>query len=126
MYKITFTDLIIFSGGNLQDSKWNEVPDDKKIAKLEYFTGDKTLVLENYEAYNHVVERVVFLQNGKSVVGKVILMAKKGQDVLKITYDFKKRKASSDLAIFGKEYRGRPHKGWKKGFVGGKSRTYII
>ena len=55
MYKIIFEDGKKFIGGEPNSSKWLEIPN-KPIKKLEYKLFGKTIILENYRAYNHIVK----------------------------------------------------------------------
>lgn len=122
MYKITFLDGIIFEGGNPENSKWLFSPN-KPIQKLEYKFLGSLITLENYEAYNHLVERVAFLQGKGQRITKVILMVKKGNDVMKLIYDLKRGQIYSDVALFGHEYQGKPCSGWKVGIIGRKPKA---
>lgn len=124
MYKIIFIDNTIFIGGNPDNSKWNLMPL-KPIKCLEYNLGKKQLRLEGYEAYNHLVERIVVLGRGKRI-NKVILMAKKEENILKIIFDFVENKIKYDVADFGKEYKGQATTGWKKGIIGENPKCQII
>lgn len=124
MYKITYLDGTTFIGGEPNDSKWDLMPN-KPIIKLEYKLFKHQIIFENYDAYNHVVERFVMLRGGLAGICKVILMAKKGSRVLEITYNFRKGKVTQEICEFGKEYRGKPHSGWKPGIIG-KPKINII
>lgn len=125
MYKIYFTDGTTFEGGDIGNSKWNEMPD-KFIKKLEYTLVKKTLVLENFYAYNHIVERVQFVNKEGAKITKLILMGTDALDkVMKITYDFDKQRVYQKLEILGQEYNGKPTTGWKKGVLG-KPKTLVL
>lgn len=124
MYKITFQNEVReFVERDLLNSHWNEMPN-KPIKKLEYQIGDKTIILENYHAYNHLVERTQFI-NRDGMKLKLFLMAKKDNNVLILIYDLSKNKLSYDAKEFGKEYYGKPTTGWKEGIIGEKPKTII-
>ena len=124
MFKIIFSDQTIFIGGESTDSKWNTMPN-KPIKKLEYKLKNKTINLENYHAYNHLVEKVCFL-NGKQKITKIILMAKKDDNVLLLVYDFIKNKFYYDAKTFGREYNNKPTSGWKQGVLNKEPKVEII
>lgn len=114
----------IFKGGEPQDSKWNEMPN-SSIKVLEYDFLGETIVLENYEEYNHLVERVAFVNTGGQGISKVLLMAKQASQVLKITINFIKKRVDYDVVEFGKEYNNKPTTGWKEGLKGLKGNSRI-
>lgn len=117
MYKIIFEDLSEFIGGDLENSKWNEIPN-KPIKKIEYSLLEKTAILENYEAYNHLVERVEFiLINNKPRINKILLMAKKNNTVYIFIFDLFTKEIYSEVHEFGKEYYGNFTTGWKLGIL---------
>lgn len=124
MYKIFYKDGTIFQGGEYYDSKWNDMPK-KPIQKLEYKLNGKTVIMENYSAYNHHFERISRLGKGE-IHTKVILMARKKEDVLLLIYDIRKKKFDYDVAEIGKEYNNKPVTGWKEGIKNGKPKCQII
>ena len=125
MYKVTYEFGEIFFGGEPDDSKWLEI--EKPIAKIEYKLGVKTLILENFEAYNHVVERFQIMgqKPGQNGICGLILMVKMANQVHKVMFNFRTSKVTQELVEFGKEYRGKPHSGWKKGIIGKKPTVTI-
>lgn len=59
LYKIIFSDGSpdFFGGESIHNSKWLEIPDDRLIARLEYFFGTgEGLILEGFESYLCFVE----------------------------------------------------------------------
>ena len=123
MYKVTFTDNSEFIGGEFTDSKWNEMPQ-KPIQKIEYKMGNKNIIAEGYEAYNHVVEKLYVFQKGQAI-SKVMLMLKKDEDVLVLVYNLIRKKFDYEIAIFGKEYNNRATTGWKIGIENCKGKCEI-
>jgi len=124
MYKITFIDSSIYIGGSVKDSKWNFMPL-KPIKSLEYHIGKQRILLSGYEKYNHLVEHTIMLGIGQRI-NRLILMAKKEENVLKIIFDFVKNKIKYDAADFGREYRGQSTTGWKEGIMGEKPQCQIL
>lgn len=125
MYSIYFEDNTVFQGGTIEDSKWNDIPLDKSIIRVEYTINEHKVVLEGYEAYNHIVEKT-FIVNQGCRANKLILMVKKDQDVMLIVYDLVKQSFKPDLKIFGKEYNNKPVKGWKRGVLGQKGKIQVM
>lgn len=126
MYKVTFNDNTSFQGGEFYDSKWNEMPS-KQIQKLEYWLGDKILVLEGYEAYNHHVQWTVFPFRKQKIKKplKIMLMAKRGNEVLIFSYNLTTGKLDATVKEFGKEYYGKPTTGWKEGLEQSLPKSYL-
>lgn len=121
MYKIIFEDSTEFQGGIPINSKWNNMPD-KPIQSIEYSLLNKKIILTNYEAYNHLVERAtIFLNNEqKEIIAKVILMAKKDNLVYLVIFDFIKNDVYLQNVEFEKEYYNKPTSGWKLGLANKK------
>lgn len=111
MYKITYMDDSIFIGGDIANSRWNEIC--KPIKCLEYSLLKQPIILKDYDAYNHLIEKV-YVQ-GQERILKIILMARKGEAVDCINIDFQNNKAYKSTALFGAEYCDRPTTGWKVG-----------
>ncbi len=125
-YKIVYEDKTTFKGGNPDNSKWTEI--NKPIIKWEYKLGKQTIIFEGYEAYNHVVERFQIMgqKPGQNGICGIILMVKMANQVHKVMFNFRTSKVTQELVEFGKEYRGKPHSGWKKGIIGKKPTVKII
>ena len=109
MYKVVFEDNTVFIGGEPNDSKWNEMPD-KPIKKIEYYLSKIPIVLENFEAYNHIIERVKFINRPGQRITKIILMGKKKSLVYQLIFDLKKKKMFQEKTLYNKQYTG-----WKIG-----------
>jgi hypothetical protein len=117
MYKIIFNDDTEFIGGEYNNSKWNEIPN-KPIKKISYNLLNHTIIFEEYEAYNHLVEKVQFiLNNNQAAIGKIFLMAKKNNIVYTIIFDLFNKKIYQETYEFGKEYYGGSTSGWKQGIL---------
>ena len=114
MYNIIYSNLGKWTGGGYADSKWDEQPNEP-IAELTYELFGITVTLKNYEAYNHIVERIALIGRKESLITKVILMAKKGEQVLCLIWDIRKHEFTKEVQMFGAEYCGRPTTCWKEG-----------
>jgi len=113
LYKIYFKDGTTFFGGrNLQDSKWNEMPD-KPILCLEILMFQKPLVLTNFEWYLFAHE-IGCLFNRTKIITKVFIMGKRGNEVTKYTYDVLKNRLYKDITD-SEHYYQTPINGWKSG-----------
>ena len=118
MYKVYFEDGTVFQGGPYSESKWNEMPD-KPIIKILYEIKNitKEILLENFEAYNHVFRSG---QSSKGEISTVILMAKWKDEVYQIWLDLVNKKPEKFKTPWGEEYFQRAHSGWKRGKVLGR------
>ena len=114
MYKITYINNTIFTGGSPENSRWNEIT--LPIKSIRYELLDKVIILKDYESYNHLVERVAFL-NSSQRINRVILMAKKGDNVFRFIFDLSWKKFYKDVELFGQEYNDKPTSGWKEGII---------
>jgi len=131
-YTVYFEDFTAFKGGSPENSKWNLIPKDKKILKLIYMIDGQKLIFREYESYNHLVEWVAFFSKKSVLPLRVILMAKKRDNVVSVvTYNLKmgefektynsatKKIGIERFVAFGKELRGGSTTGWKKGIKNG-------
>lgn len=114
MYRITFIDDTTFDGGTINNSKWNEMPP-KQIKRLDYFLFDKKIIFENYEAYNHIVEYSYIINIKQNIISKIILMAKKDNQIVAVLFDTLHKCVQIKNYEFGREYLGRSTTGWKQG-----------
>ena len=110
MYKIQFADNTEFTGGEPDDSLWNQIPEGKSIETLQYSFLGTNMLLKGFEAYNHVVERAVVLLNysGQTYppaqrITRVILMAKWQNRVYEVVYDIKNQQVYQQIEVIGKE-----------------------
>jgi len=122
-YEVFYEDGSKFKGGDINNSRWNEQPL-KPITKIIYYLPNKKIQLQGYNAYNHIVERAITL-NSKILSIILMLMVKKGNDVLIVSYNLKNNKIDYDVKPFGKEYRNGTVTGWKEGLEG-KPKMEII
>lgn len=122
MYTLTFQNGECWIGGEPDNSKWNEIPD-KPIKKIEYKISDNEIIFENYDAYNHLVERIKTF-DGRNKIIKIYVMAKKDTSAYIFEFDLFKREVISRIANFGNEYYGKATTGWKTGIAEGKIYYY--
>lgn len=84
LYTIVFEDKSVFAGGNLEETKWQEIPD-KKISSIFYslpFGG--VLLLSKYEKYYHFVEATkdINVKNSKVKLEYTYIIGKKDRQYL--------------------------------------------
>jgi len=84
LFEIIFSDGTIFSGGNLQETKWKDIPKDKQISRLFYLlpSGDY-LALGNYDKYYQYIEctQDIYNGDGKINIEYVYLLGKLGNKI---------------------------------------------
>jgi len=126
MYKVVYEDKTEFLGGDLQNSKWNEMPS-KPISIIGYPipNSKQILVMEGYEAYNHHIERGKFLDGSETLI-RIILMGKSKNIVHCCSIDLKTSKIDIKTETFGRELRGGATTGWKEGKKLPNPQYYII
>ncbi len=112
MYKIRFSDDTEFVGGEPENSLWNEIPETKSIASLQYSFLGASFLFKDFESYNHIVERAVVLLNyaGKTYppanrITRIIIMAKWQNRVYEVVYDLKTQKIFQQIEFLGREYK---------------------
>jgi hypothetical protein len=115
MYEIEFIDGEFWGGGLPENSRWNSIPK-KPIKQIKYYLLNQPIVLNNYDAYNHLVEKISTF-DGRQSITEVILMGKKGNRVDIIIFDLQKKQIYKQTKEFGKEYYGKPTSGWKLGII---------
>jgi len=114
-YYIQFQDGQVWQGGSIERSLWNEMPL-KPISKIEYTLFKHTLILENYESYNHLIEKTQSLLNDNRIkITRIILMAKKENRVYNFIFDLSDNEIKLEINEFGQEYYGKKTSGWKEG-----------
>jgi hypothetical protein len=117
MYIVIFEDYTQFIGGDPNNSRWNEMPN-KRIRELVYKLGDYSISLSGFSEYNHLVERVSFLNKRTKKISKVIIMGHQNFKVYKFIIDLLKSEVNQEETLFGKEYNNASTTGWKKGIKG--------
>lgn len=107
LYTVYFED-----GTNFEGKKWSKIPD-KLITSLTYHLENKDITFENYQSYNHIIERVS--KFGDTKITKIMLMGTYEYEVNILVIDFIKKNFYVQKSPMGKEYEGRPTTGWRKG-----------
>ena len=114
MYKIIFEDNTIFQGGNPENSLWNKIPN-KPIKKIVYKYKGKTITLEGYSSYCHIVKRGSALIGNFSGILEVMLMARTKKESQIYIWDLKNFMFYTATTKIDKEYNGNKVSGWKLG-----------
>ncbi len=115
MYTIVFDDYTTFSGGSIEDSKWNTMPN-KKIQSIAYkLHQSKVVVISGFSRYNQLVERVRFVNKAGEKITKFIIMATHNDITYQLIVDFQTNKIYQKKTEKDKEYLNRSVTGWKDG-----------
>ena len=103
LYILVLEDQTIFQGGTYQDTKWKEIPHDKKIKRIFYSLPHKDFIcLEGYDQYYHMIEATTDMSGkeaGKSQLEYSFIMGKKEDKitVYKISLCFTGNKKVGDV-----------------------------
>jgi hypothetical protein len=114
MYIITFFDGKIFKGGDLQDTKWKEVPD-YPILNIVMPVFGKIIRLENYEMYFFALNKVNLPFNRGCIFRKILLMGRTKNKSHIAIVDLIKKRINIEIVDADKEWNERPISGWKQG-----------
>jgi hypothetical protein len=125
LYKIIFEDNSEFFGGDLNNSKWNEMPN-KSISKIIYYSQIKTIELSGYEEYNHLIVHKQNILSNKNNTIAVILMGKSFNQVTRFIFDLNNNKLLIDKVFEGQEFKDKPTIGWKEGMKNSCSNYKIL
>lgn len=104
------------SGEIVQNVPWLSLPNEP-IKRLKYIFNDKTIILEDYESYNHLVEKCYNLMEGNTFVRAVYLLGRKGEHIRGIKINLMDKSVIEYTAPYTQEYNGRPSTGWKLGVL---------
>ena len=104
--------------------------------------GNKIIVLQDYDSYNQIRERISYLIGKGYPLRNFYIMGKKGDYVKVVMINFIKKTLDVYVSRFGKEYGknpllnnqgkildwigGRPSMGWKKGITNSTPKFKII
>ena len=124
MYIITFIDNSTFTDRKHITGQWNFMPN-KQIKRIEFSLFGKTILLENYEAYNHLVIRGIGVNTKINSIMGFIVMGSYKNKVHKFAFDIIKKELRVEEVFFGKEYNNAASTGWKKG-ISSENPTYKI
>jgi hypothetical protein len=110
-YKVTFDDKTIFKGGDLTNSRWNEMPN-KKIAQIEYHIDNQTLILANFKEYNHLVKRSLNIITQEQNITKLSLLAIEDSCIHSFVFDIKTETWTTNIYNLLEKQKST---GWKEG-----------
>jgi len=115
------------NGEIVQNTAWLSLPPEP-IQKIKYKFGDRTIIMEGYESYNCLVERVYAIIGNAPIIRNIYLMGVYQNIVKVIVLDPIHNQIHEYEAPYGKEYlsgfygqfvnheyNGRPSTGWHKG-----------
>lgn len=118
--------IVKFDNGEIvQNTSWLSLPNNP-IKRLKYLFNGKIILMENYESYNHLVEKVYNLLGGGTTIRAVYLMGMKNNKVKVIRLNLLDRTIKEEETVFNKEYNGRPSTGWKAGILASTPQYQII
>jgi hypothetical protein len=120
MISVKFTD-----GELIQGMGWLDMPK-KPIQRLKYQFNGKTIIMEGYESYNHLVERCYMVLGNQVSIRNIFLLGLKGGSVHGVVLNVNTKTITEYDSTFGKEYNNRPSTGWQIGRDDGNPKTQII
>jgi hypothetical protein len=107
MYKIKFMDGSSYTGGNIPNTGWNEMPE-KPIVEFVYQLGNRAFVFNGFAMYNHEYE--IINLGGRSILGEILLSAYDPfKGVLRVVLNTKQRCWNYEYIKFENTT------GWKEG-----------
>jgi len=127
LYLVIFKDNTSFEGGNIYDTKWNQIPN-KKIKRIIYSLSDGNyLTLSNYDKYYHYVEalnNITGADKGQIKLQHACIMGLKDNKITCYTIILSKENKTDSIYKFGdiirREYniddvriKALNKKGWK-------------
>lgn len=123
LYKIIFADGSKFEGGNIKETKWLNIPNNKKIQNLFFrLPSDDYLTLSGYESYYHFVEATKDVspvnKNSREKIESINLLGKKKGLVFWYKIDLNNKIGSIEFKIKkekDKTIQALNPQGWKKG-----------
>lgn len=111
MYKVTFSDDTSLVCINHLNSNWNKI--DKAIKSVRLFLKNREFLLENYDAYNHLVIHKYCITTKKEIATDIIFLARKDNVVKRIIFNINSKTLIEDEVEFGKEFNDSATTGWK-------------
>lgn len=115
-----------FTNGEIvQDSPWLSMPPEP-IQRVKYVFQGKTVMMEGYEAYNHLVERYYALIGEGKGIRAIYLMGMSGKNVDVLSLNVITGHIKQERTLIGQEYNGRPSTGWKSGISVGIPRITLF
>lgn len=102
------------NGEILKGGGWNTLPD-TPISKIALEISGHKIIMQDYESYNHLIEKAFNVIGGSTQVRAIYLMGRKGDDVQVIKVNLIDNSIITGSAPHSQEYNGRPSTGWKFG-----------
>jgi hypothetical protein len=124
LFRIVYEDCSIFLGGNLIDSKWNQI--NKPIKSLIYKFGNKTIYMAGYQEYNHLITRQNIINTQQRRISGIFLMGNNKNKIQIIEINLIKNEIITYERIKGKEYNNALTSGWKIGIINQISQFNIL
>lgn len=122
LFVILFKDGTKYNGGNLKQTKWLQIPNNKNIQSLYYrLPTNDYLTLSKYDAYYHFVEATKDVspsKNSKERIQSINLLCRKGKNVVWYKINLQKNVGSIETKIINMKndiIKGLNPSGWKKG-----------
>lgn len=112
MYKITFSDLTTFNGGNYFKTRWNEIF--KPILSIEYYFQSKKLFLSGFEQYCLLIEGCWDVIEKKTKIERTHLLVKQNNSVFNYTFDLIKK----TISVKSTKWSEDKTSSWKIGLAG--------
>ena len=122
LYTITYESGEIFEGGSLEDSKWNNIIN--PIKELIYFFPNKTLILKNYDSYNHLCFRKFNILTKNTEITSILLIAQHKKTVSYFSYNLRTKTLKQELKE--KSDENIKYAGWKDGIYNQTAHYQII
>lgn len=117
---------IKFNDGELiQGKSWKDLPN-KPIKRIKVHLGSKTLLLENYESYNFLIEKVYNILGGNQFVRSIYIIGRKNDKIEGIRANYLNKTIQRFTSTFGQEYNGKPSTGWKCGVTNQNPQYKVI
>lgn len=123
-FKLTFEDNEEYKGQSL-NKDWGNAPS-KKIKEFVFSFAGVTILLKNYNRYNHLFETMAIL-GGKKGITKFLIMGVKDKTTDIFEYNIVEKKFYRKVSEIGKEYRDKELTiGWKDGIKNGKAEFHYV
>lgn len=112
-FKLEFTDGTNFEGNSLT-SDWLRAPE-RPIQALYFSFAGVSIRFENYQEYNHLIEKCAIVGSKDLKITKILLMARLSNITEVVEYNLMTKRAVKRTVAVGQEYNGQILTGWLKG-----------
>ena len=100
-FQLNFIDNNTFLGNSLQGD-WKLVQD-TPIERLTFNFAGIRLTLENYEEYNHVIEKISLMGKG-NFINKILIIGRENDCANIFEFDLKNKRFQRNVLPIGQEY----------------------